>query len=160
MLSAQVSLETANGAQMYNFNFGGIKGVSPRGETANCMTHEVLDGQNVHISQGFRAYRSLDEGARDYVSVLQNRFPTALAQASAGDLSGFAHALKQAHYYTAPEQEYAAGLTATGQVGGSDASPTDLLPVPTEFSTSVELSRVLDAISSSAVHIADPEPKD
>jgi hypothetical protein len=158
VLSAQVSLETAHGAQMYNFNFGGIKGVSPRGETANTMTHEVLDGQDVHISQGFRAYGSIDEGARDYVAVLNARFPGALAQAKAGDLGGFAHALKQAHYYTASERDYAAGLQAAQPSGPGEASAAQ--PVPAGFSTSVELSRVIDAVSSSAVHIADPDPQD
>ncbi len=163
VLSAQVSLETAHGGQMFNFNFGGIKGVSPQGETANLMTHEVLGGQDIHISQGFRAYRSLDEGARDYVAVLQTRFPGAMTQAKAGDLGGFAHALKQAHYYTASEQDYTAGLQALQPAGASGASDTaPLQPVPSlgEFSTSAELSRVIDAMSASAVRIADPDPQD
>jgi hypothetical protein len=148
---------------MFNFNFGGIKGVSPQGETANLMTHEVLGGQDIHISQGFRAYRSLDEGARDYVAVLQTRFPGAMTQAKAGDLGGFAHALKQAHYYTASEQDYTAGLQALQPAGASGASDTaPLQPVPSlgEFSTSAELSRVIDAMSASAVRIADPDPQD
>jgi hypothetical protein len=161
VLSAQVSLETAHGGQMFNFNFGGIKGVSPRGETANTMTREVVDGQSVHVSQGFRAYRSLDEGARDYVSVLQARFPGALSQAMAGDVGGFAHALKQAHYYTAPEREYAAGLQAqVGGVGGTvSRGGAALAPAPADFSTSAELSRVMDAMSQSAIRIAEPDPE-
>jgi hypothetical protein len=158
VLSAQVSLETAHGAQMFNFNFGGIKGVSPRGETANTMTHEVLDGKDVHISQGFRAYRSLDEGARDYVSVLQARFPGAMTCATSGDLGGFAHALKQAHYYTASEQDYAAGLQAAQPQGAGGPSP--LQPVPTDFSSSTELSRVMDAMSASIARIGAPDPPD
>src|SRR5580704_3710470 len=81
VLAAQVSLETAGGQQMYNYNFGGIKGASPQGDTATYMTREVLDGQSVHIAQGFRAYSTLDAGATDYVSVLRSRFPAAFAQA-------------------------------------------------------------------------------
>jgi flagellar protein FlgJ len=160
VLAAQVSLETARGGQMFNFNFGGIKGASPRGETANYMTREVLDGQSVHLQQGFRAYSSLDEGAKDYVSVLRTRFPAAFAQAVAGNVDGFAHALKQSHYYTAPEQEYATGLR--GAVGLPTTSPRvePLQAVPQGFSTSAELSRILDAVSASATRIAAPEPLD
>lgn len=145
---------------MFNFNFGGIKGASPRGETANYMTREVLDGQSVHLQQGFRAYSSLDEGAKDYVSVLRTRFPAAFAQAVAGNVDGFAHALKQSHYYTAPEQEYATGLR--GAVGLPTTSPRvePLQAVPQGFSTSAELSRILDAVSASATRIAAPEPLD
>jgi hypothetical protein len=160
VLSAQVSLETAHGTQMYNYNFGGIKGVSPHGETANYMTHEVMDGQNVALSQGFRAYRSLDEGAKDYVAVLQARFPGALSSATHGDLGGFAHALKEAHYYTASEKEYAAGLQAAAPASSGTGPAQSPIEAPaTEFSTSAELSRVIDAVSATAVHIADPEPE-
>ncbi len=163
VLSAQVSLETAGGQQMYNFNFGGIKGASPQGQTANYMTREVLGGQDVHVSQGFRAYGSLDAGARDYVAVLSARFPGAFQRATAGDLAGFAHALKQAHYYTAPEGEYAAGLSrAAGSSAGALTAAKGLpLEAPsTEFSTSADLSRVLDAVASTAARIADPDPKE
>jgi flagellum-specific peptidoglycan hydrolase FlgJ len=156
VLAAQVSLETAGGAQMFNFNFGGIKGASPGGTTTGYMTREVLDGQSVHIQQGFRAYGSLDEGARDYVSVVRSRFPHAFHSAAAGDLDGFAHALKAAHYYTAPEQEYAAGLrAAAGSPSSSSASP----PVG-EFRTTADISRIVEAVVASAAQIADPELQD
>src|ERR1700759_2336251 len=75
VLTAQVSLETAHGSSMYNYNFGGIKGASPQGDTAHYNTREVIDGKSITLDQGFRAYGSIDEGARDYVSVLQARFP-------------------------------------------------------------------------------------
>jgi hypothetical protein len=161
VLSAQVSLETAGGKQMYNFNFGGIKGVSPQGQTATYMTREVVDGADVHVAQGFRAYTSLDAGARDYVSVLSARFPAAFQRAAAGDLVGFAHALKQAHYYTAPEAEYAAGLRNVAGSSASALTPANGMPLqapPSEFSTSADLSRVLDAVASTAARIVDPDP--
>ncbi len=81
----------------------------------------------------------------------------AFAQAAAGNIDGFAHALKQSHYYTASEQEYDAGLRAAGGLGGA---PAALQPPPSEFSTSAELSRVLDAIAASAARIASPDPQD
>lgn len=159
VLSAQVSLETAHGDAMFNFNFGGIKGASPAGETANYMTREVIGGGEVRLQQGFRAYRSIDEGARDYVGVLRARFPHAFTRAVAGDLDGFAHALKESHYYTAAEGEYAAGLRAAAGLSKGSDTPAPLRAVP-DLVTSAELSRVLDAIASTAARIADPTPKD
>lgn len=159
VLSAQVSLETAHGDSMFNFNFGGIKGTAPTGETANCMTREVIGGREVRLEQGFRAYRSLDDGARDYVGVLRTRFPQAFARAMAGDVDGFAHALKQSRYYTAPEDQYAAGLRAAAGLPKAGGTPEPLKGVPA-LATSAELSRVLDAIASTAARIADPVPKE
>jgi len=164
VLAAQVSLETAHGGSMYNFNFGGIKGSSPNGESANYMTREVENGRSVTLQQGFRAYRSLDDGARDYISVIRTRFPQAYQQALAGNVDGFAHALKQSHYYTAAEDQYAAGLrAAAGMPSGaptSAGSPAAIQALPEGLATSAELSRVLDAIASTSVRIADPESVD
>lgn len=166
VLAAQVSLETAHGASMYNYNFGGIKGASPEGATAHYLTHEVVGGSTVTVDQGFRAYSSLDAGARDYVSVMQARFPQALAHASSGDVDGFAHALKQAHYYTAPEGEYASGLrSAYGNVsrpastGAPSTGSTGAVASSTEFSDVDAISRVLDAVASSSARIAAPDPR-
>ena len=146
---------------MYNFNFGGIKGASPSGETANYMTREVIGGRDVHLPQGFRAYASLDEGARDYVAVLRARFPQAYAQAVAGNVDGFAHALKESRYYTASEDQYAAGLRAAAGIQGQREAPAaPIQPLPGGLATSAELTRVLDAIASTAAQIADPTPKE
>jgi hypothetical protein len=164
-LTAQASLETGHGAQMYNYNFGGIKGASPEGATANCLTHEVIASRDVTVRQGFRAYGSIDRGAEDYVRVLSKRFGGALAKAQVGDVDGFAHALKQAGYYTASEASYAAALH--GQSGtGALAGAGGLRPVPTSEAlgqgapTSVELTRVLDALSTSALRITASDNKD
>jgi hypothetical protein len=122
VLTAHASLETASGDKMYNFNFGGIKGTSPSGSTAVCRTHEVLGGKDVVIKDGFRAYGSLDEGALDYVRTMKAQFSGALAPAARGDVTGFAGALKRAHYYTASETDYARGLTSL--MGGAAGAPT------------------------------------
>jgi hypothetical protein len=164
VLSAQVSLETAHGGAMYNFNFGGIKGASPSGDTAHYLTHEVLGGKDVTLQQGFRAYSSLDAGAKDYVAVLQSRFPGAFGQAMAGNLDGFAHALHQAHYYTASEKDYTSGLRAAAGLPAKSTSATSTAVASldgggTPYSTSADLSRVLDAIAASATRIADPDPQ-
>ncbi len=146
VLTAHASLETASGDRMYNFNFGGIKGASASGNTAVCRTHEVLGGKDVVIKDGFRAYGSLDEGALDYVRTMKSRFGGALAPAARGDVTGFASALKKAHYYTASEADYARGLTSLmGSPMGqpSPASATGSLPPANKFGLSTAaLSRV------------------
>lgn len=147
VLTAHASLETASGARMYNYNFGGIKGRAPSGGTAVCKTHEVIGGREVAIRDGFRAYRSLDEGALDYVKLMQGRFGAALPAAARGDIAGFAHALKKAGYYTAAEADYARGLAAlagrsAGAPGPAHAPPVGLAP------TSEGVLRVTDALDA------------
>src|SRR6187200_465774 len=78
-LTAHASLETGSGSNMYNYNFGGIKGAGPSGETARCRTREVQGGREVEVRDGFRAYRSLDEGATDYVRLMRDRFGAAVS---------------------------------------------------------------------------------
>ncbi len=165
VLTAQASLETASGGRMYNFNFGGIKGRAPSGETARLRTHEVLSGKDVEIRDGFRAYRTIDEGATDYVRLMRDRFPAAMAQAERGDVDGFARALKQSNYYTANEKAYASGLRSLIGVGGANAKSTNekltLVSPPAlpnissvlagtspvrGFADGSQLSRVMDAI--------------
>lgn len=163
ILTAQAALETGNGTKMNNFNFGGIKGHSPSGQTAHYMTREVLNGKSVHLQQGFRAYRSLDEGAIDFVSTLQSHFGGAMAQAQRGSIDGFAGALKSAGYYTASESEYASALHA---LAPSVSSPTALQAIDTStvgassaganFPTSDTVARVLDAVAASTGRIASP----
>lgn len=166
-LTAHASLETGSGSQMYNYNFGGIKGRSPTGETARCRTKEVENGREIEIRDGFRAYRTLDDGALDYVRLMRDRFGGAVSRAEAGDLDGFAHALKKAAYYTADETKYAAALhglddpaakanagvasskaiSRLGGLGHFNLSVGDGDTPPTTFADSVELSRVIDAIA-------------
>jgi hypothetical protein len=157
-LSAQASVETAAGQSMYNFNFGGIKGAGPHGLSASCVTHEVVGGTEVTVRQSFRAYASLDDGAEDYVRVLLTRFGGALPSARSGDLTGFAHALKQAGYYTASEQDYAAALTrASAALPPSGVTCTSPSAAAGGFPSDVEISRLVDALSASALRIADPD---
>lgn len=146
VLTAHASLETASGDRMFNYNFGGIKGASPAGRTAVYRTREVLNGKDVTIRDGFRAYASLDEGALDYVRTMKERFGGALAPAARGDVTGFAGALKRAHYYTASETDYARGLTSL--MGASGSRPeTHSSPEKLQLSTTA-LSRVSDSLDA------------
>jgi len=160
VLTAHASLETASGARMYNFNFGGIKGASPSGQTAVCRTHEVLDGRDVVIKDGFRAYTTLDEGALDYVRTMKERFAGALEPASRGDVAAFAASLKRAGYYTASEADYARGLaslmgttSAPGHAGATsvEARVVARVEAPRAHAglTAAELSRVDAALDQS-----------
>jgi len=126
-LTAQASLETGRGQHMYNWNFGGIKGSGPTGLTAKCHTKEVIDGKQVEIVDGFRAYGSLDEGALDYVATLRGRFGRSWDAAQTGDVRGFAHALKAQGYYTASEVDYTKALTSLY----TEAAGAPPMPAPT-----------------------------
>ena len=155
VLTAHASLETASGDKMYNFNFAGIKGRSPAGATAVMRTHEVLHGKDVVIKDGFRAYATIDEGARDYVRTMKAQFSGALAPAARGDVSGFAHALKSAHYYTASEADYARGLTSLMNAPGGAASSSSNHSSSSSFGgapnlslSSSGLSRVSDVLDA------------
>lgn len=176
-LTAHASLETGSGSAMYNYNFGGIKGAGPTGETARCRTKEVIDGKEIEIRDGFRAYRTLDEGAVDYVRLMKARFGGAVQRAEVGDLDGFAHALKKASYYTADESKYASALH---QLSGSSASASGLsahdrthypgafgYPAGDEtsnaantFPDAMSLGRVLDAIARHPTTLDDRDVDD
>ena len=59
-----------------------------------------------HPACCFRAYRTIDEGAADYLGLLHKRFSKAWPAVIAGDPSQFSHLLKASRYYTADEQQY------------------------------------------------------
>jgi hypothetical protein len=159
-LAAHASLETGSGAQMYNFNFGGIKGAGPHGETARCRTKEVVNGREIEIRDGFRAYRTLDEGAVDYVKTMRAQFGSALARAEAGDVDGFAHALKEKHYYTADEGAYASALRRLSGAGESNIVEAAKPKIATlsELPDTAQIERVMDALSHHRTTIeSDPD---
>ena len=164
ILSAQASLETGSGRSMYNFNFGGIKGTSPGGLTAVARTHEWEGATRYETRAHFRAYGSLDEGAQDFLSLLQRRYGDAVEAASRGDVGGYAHALKQGGYFTGPEARYANDLRELlGMPRGPEgpAAPEGIAllsggPDASRFPSSSAITMMLDAVSMSAARIADP----
>jgi len=106
VLTAQWSHETGGGKSMLNYNFGGIKGVGPSGLTARYKTREGWGKTERKIVDGFRAYRSPQEGASDYLSLLDRKYPEALNAARNGDTAGFVRGLKQRRYFTGNEAAY------------------------------------------------------
>lgn len=178
VLTAHVSHETASGDKMYNFNFGGIKGRSPEGLTARYKTTEVFGGKQTKIVDGFRAYDSLDDGAKDYLKFLQGRYGKAYSLAEQGDVDGFSRALKEKGYYTAGVDTYAravrhhmanpgayatTSMDAQAGVGGRYLYGTELAiegmesnGMRSELPTAVEIARIMDAMSGLAARIGSP----
>jgi flagellum-specific peptidoglycan hydrolase FlgJ len=110
-LMAQWALETGNGGQCNNYNAAGLKWYAgdPH-DYATYPTREFVNGQWVTEPKDFKAYPSMEAGLEDYLKLLRTRYGFCWPAIVAGDMSAFAHALKQRGYYTAPEAEYAAGL--------------------------------------------------
>ncbi|TNV68389.1 GW dipeptide domain-containing protein [Trichococcus shcherbakoviae] len=61
-----------SGLTTLSHNLFGIKGTFD-GNSVEMPTNEVINGELITITAGFRAYSSLDESARDYVHLLLNQ---------------------------------------------------------------------------------------
>lgn len=174
VLTAHVSLETARGSRMFNYNFGGIKGAGPSGQSARYLTREVgANGEDRHLVDGFRAYGSLTEGAGDYLRFLHTRYGTAFDAASRGDVDGFAGALKSRGYFTENVEPYAAALRSLAHAdwsgtqlttAGADAELGPIVAPPdaaTALPTTLDVERVLDAVASMTARLGAPiDPRD
>lgn len=106
LITAQWAHETGNGASMFNYNFAGIKGTGPSGLTVSQHTREGYGETERRIVDNFRAYRSAEEGATDYVALLKRRFPEAVEGARQGDPGAFVRGLKAKGYFTGHEGAY------------------------------------------------------
>jgi hypothetical protein len=112
LITAQWAHETGNGASMYNYNFAGIKGTGPSGLSVSQRTREGYGENERRIVDNFRAYRSAEEGATDYVKLLQRRFPDAVEGARQGDPAAFVRGLKSRGYFTGHEGAYLNSVTS------------------------------------------------
>ena len=155
-LTAHASLETGSGAQMYNYNFGGIKGGAARpAQTAVCRTKEVYGGTRGRGPRRLSRLRSLDEGAVDYVRTMQSRFGGAVERADVGRRQRLRPCAEAGAATTPPtsrstrtRSRSSAGQRLSEQPAAASqpgAAP-DLRPTA-ELPDTVELSRVLDAIA-------------
>ncbi|HVY27909.1 MAG TPA: glucosaminidase domain-containing protein [Polyangiaceae bacterium] len=106
LITAQWAHETGNGASMYNYNFAGIKGAGPGGLSVAQHTREGYGASERRIVDNFRAYRTAEEGATDYVQLLNKRFPEAVEGARQGDPGAFVRGLKSRGYFTGHEGAY------------------------------------------------------
>ena len=117
---------------MYNYNFGGIKGVGPSGAYA---IHQTSEGAGVRVRRAtlrFRAYPNATEGAMDYLSLLKRLYAPALEAASDGDVVGFVKGLKQGGYFSDDEEVYLRKVSAFvalwQQWGFSALGPSGISP--------------------------------
>ncbi len=137
VLTAQWAHETAHGASMYNYNFGGIKGVGPTGLSVEQRTKEGWGRNERQITDRFRAYESPQAGAEDYVKLLTRHYPEAVNAARKGDSEGFVQGLKQRGYFTGDVRAYQRSVSSLSkellanefhdvrsQAGQSIAAPT------------------------------------
>lgn len=106
LLWAQWALETGRGRWMVDFNFAGVKGKAPGGGSTLCWTSEGADNDAHRVRDRFRAYRSAQAGARDYIALLARRYPDALDRARDGDAEGFVQALVRGGYFTSEPDAY------------------------------------------------------
>jgi hypothetical protein len=111
ILTSHWALETGQGKSMYNYNFAGIKGRGPEGFSVVMKTREGYGDHAVQIRDGFRAYTSAEAGAKDYVSLLQRRYGSALEAAANEDPGRFASELKARGYYTGDPELYSKSVT-------------------------------------------------
>jgi hypothetical protein len=154
-LLAQWSLETGGGFASKNWNLAGIKHTQGDGhDYARYLTEEVVNGQRVTLEQDFRAYASLDDGAFDYLRTLRKNFAFAWPAVEAGEPEDFAHRLKIARYYTAPEEQYAAGLRARYRLLDEEIAPDTVADTPSAIASNRPIYVLPDPLS----HEVDPDP--
>lgn len=126
ILTAQSALETGRWKSIHRYNFGNVK-ISPSwtGLYTTFLCGEVINGKDVvyspeddqwqnppgHPATRFRAFASASQGAEDHLNFLKrDRYAKAWELAQRGDPIGFAHALHDAGYFTAPVSRYARGV--------------------------------------------------
>lgn len=105
ILCAHWAHETDRGRRMHAYNFGGIKGTGPSGEGVAIWTREAVGGPRL-VRRTFRAYETADEGARDYVTLLSERYSAAFRAARERSVERFVSALGARGYFTDDERTY------------------------------------------------------
>jgi len=143
VLLSQWALETGRGASMHCYNLGNVKSDQKAGDWCFFRCDEVLNGKVVWFEPDdpaccFRAFKTLADGATDYLTTLRRRFDVAWPAVVAGDPATFVHLLKQAKYFTADETQYTNTVVALFNEfsrtlpmtpGGGAASGPDLFSV-------------------------------
>lgn len=126
---AQNAIETGSTSSMWNNNIGNVKySPSKNPEDDNDVKYmmlsnvwEIINGKKVifqppHEATWFRAFDTLEDGVGFHLNFLKNkRYKNSWAAVEAGDPVQFAHLLKVAKYYTAPEEDYAKAMKSQFQ---------------------------------------------
>ncbi len=159
LLTAQWAHETAHGASMYNYNFGGIKGKGPTGLSVEQHTKEGWGRNERQITDRFRAYESPEAGAEDYVKLLTHRFPEAANAARAGNTEGFVQGLKQRGYFTGDAQAYHRSVASLSEeyLKGEFKDGTDLNRSRISTQTTNTVNHPSPLVASTARGLAAPQ---
>ena len=121
VLWAQNALETGQSYSMWNNNIANVKYTASAGDVDYCMLNnvwEMVNGKKVMFqppdpTTWFRSFPTLADGITFQINFLQNhRYRTAWTAVQAGNPAAFAHLLRLAGYYTAPESQYVAAINA------------------------------------------------
>jgi hypothetical protein len=149
LLAAQIDLETAGGRAVMGYNLGNVKGSQSDPNSITFATFEYVNGRRVELPAGdpgayFRSWETLAAGAEAYLLIMRGRFGVAWPFVLSGDTAGFAAALRAKHYYTAPEEQYAAGLFSRGAPSAVEVSRSSVpggederVPNPLETASTV-----------------------
>jgi hypothetical protein len=145
LITAQWAHETGNGASMYNYNFAGIKGTGPSGLSVAQHTREGWGDTERRIVDNFRAYRSAEEGATDYVKLLSKRYPEAVEGAKQGDPAAFVRGLKSRGYFTGNEGAYRTSVSSiASRYLGEPLSADGAAPPTLDYRPAPSLGAPLD----------------
>lgn len=131
VLLAHWALESGFGHAMHCWNIGNVKWTPGCGyDYCAFLAGETEHGQDVKSVMRFRAYENLDAGVADYLVRLRAEFRRAWPAVEAGNVVDFCHDLKLAAYYTAPEDQYVAGvLRCFRQLDATISDPIAIGPV-------------------------------
>jgi hypothetical protein len=120
VLYAQNTLETGGTVSMWNWNIGNIKYVPSNDPTDDndksymmlANVWEIVNGKKIIFqppskATWFRAFPTLADGIAFHLDFLKNhRYKKAWSAVESGNPAAFAHLLRIAGYYTAPESDY------------------------------------------------------
>lgn len=117
IVAAQGALESGWGSTRQwreGFNFANISKGSWTGPTIGGGDLEYdASGKAKSITQQWRKYSSLAEAVSDFITLLSwSRYQPARTALFAGDAALYAQKLRDGGYYTAPVEQYQAGLAA------------------------------------------------
>lgn len=151
VLIAQNNIETGGSTHMYNWNLGNVKYVpSKNPDDDNDIKYmmlnnvwEIINGKKIifqppHQATWFRAFDTLEDGIGFHLNFLKNkRYKNSWSAIEAGDPAQFAHLLKVAGYYTAPEADYVKGMNFHFNKFMKDNTFEEIVKILEEQSSSV-----------------------
>lgn len=116
LLLAQSALETGHWKQCWNWNLGNSKaGKGWTGEICQypCGENFIVEKMSVEIkfrpparACSFQSFRTLEDGARNYLTLLQKRFAPAWHAVVSGDATAFVRRIKAMNYFTGPIDDW------------------------------------------------------